>query len=110
MAKIFFADEKVRKEYERLENSSEYSELYRHIKNALEDIKENPQRCGIAIQKRLIPNFYKKYGINNLFKYDLPAGWRLLYSIGKEGIEVIAIVLEWMKHKDYEKRFGYKVR
>ncbi len=52
----------------------------------------------------------KKYRIRNLFKYDLPAGWRLLYSVKQEGIEVIAIILEWMRHKEYEKRFKYRVR
>jgi hypothetical protein len=48
-----------------------------------------------------------KYGIDNLWKYDLPGAWRLLYSVSGDKIEVMAIILEWLNHKKYEKRFGY---
>jgi hypothetical protein len=107
MTELYFADKKVEEDYIRLKNSPEHKELYKHIKRALEDIK-NDCECGIAIAKRLIPKIYiKKYGINNLFKYDLPAGWRLLYSLEEGKIEIMAIILEWMNHKNYEKRFGY---
>ena len=51
--------------------------------------------------------YIKKYGIDNLWKYDLPKAWRLLYSIVGDEIRIIAIVIEWLSHKDYEKRFGY---
>jgi hypothetical protein len=55
-------------------------------------LKENPF-CGIAIPKRLIPKIYKrKYGINNLWKYNLPG----------------ALILEWLSHKEYERRFKYQ--
>jgi len=65
----------------------------------------------VALNKKLIPRRYiTKYGINNLYKYDLPNAWRLLYSLGKEGIEIIAVILEWCPHKEYEKLFHYKVR
>ena len=64
--------------------------------------------CGILIPRRLIPNSYiKKYGIDNLWKYDLPSGWRLLYSVKAEEIVILAIVLEWLPHKKYERRFNY---
>ncbi|MEA1904772.1 MAG: hypothetical protein U9M97_02690 [Candidatus Hadarchaeota archaeon] len=34
--------------------------------------------CGIQIPKKLIPREYsRKYGIDNLWKYDLPGGWSL---------------------------------
>jgi len=36
--------------------------------------------CGIQISKRLIPEAYAKKGIKNLWKYDLPRGWRLMYQ------------------------------
>lgn len=110
MTDLYFADKKVEEEYTRLKNSTEFKQLYNHIKRALKDIKEAPD-CGIAISKKLIPKIYiKKYGINNLFKYDLPAGWRLLYSLEEGKIEIMAIILEWLNHKNYEKRFGYKVK
>jgi hypothetical protein len=76
----------------------------------MEDIKNKPD-CGMAIHKKLIPREYiRKYNINNLYKYDLPNAWRLLYSLGKEGIEIIAIILDWCSHKEYERIFKYRAR
>jgi hypothetical protein len=110
MTEIYFADKKVEKTFNELKFDSANSKLYKFIKRAIEDIRETPG-CGIAIPKNLIPKIYiRKYGINNLFKYDLPSGWRLLYSLEEGTIEVMAIVIEWMHHKDYERRFGYRAR
>lgn len=76
----------------------------------MDDIKARPD-CGIAIPKNLIPKEYiHKYGINNLYKYDLPNAWRLLYSIGREGLEIIAIILEWCSHKEYERIYQVQGR
>ena len=56
----------------------------------------------------MIPKEYKqRYGINNLWKYNLPNAWRLVYSITGNEVEIIAILLEWFDHKDYERRFKY---
>ena len=110
--KIFFADEKLKKTFESLKNSkTDDRKLYDFIVRALKDIEKNAF-CGIQIRKRLIPKEYvRKYGkIDNLWKYDLPNAWRLIYTVKSEGIFVLGIVLEWMDHKNYEKRFGYKVR
>ncbi len=110
MVNVYFADEKVAKEYEKLSTSKEFSELFRFIKRAIDDIKAKPD-CGIAMHKSLIPKEYvQKYRVTSLYKYDLPNGWRLLYSLGKEGIEIIAIILEWCSHKEYERIFGYRAR
>ncbi len=48
-----------------------------------------------------------QFNIHNVWKYNLPNAWRLIYSIkGGEAI-IITIILEWMDHKTYEKRFRY---
>ena len=47
------------------------------------------------------------YEIDNLWKYDLPRGWRLMYSVARDEVIVISIILEWLPHKEYERRFGY---
>jgi hypothetical protein len=44
---------------------------------------------------------------NNLWKYNLPNAWRLVYSISGSEVEIIAILLEWFPHKEYERRFKY---
>ena len=106
--KVVFADEEVKKEYDNLEKFD--PKLYKFISRALDDLKREPD-CGIHIPKKLIPKIYvQEYGINNLWKYDLPGGWRLIYSLAGSEVEVVAIVLEWFDHKNYEKRFGYRSR
>ena len=107
-SRIFFAEEKIERSFEELKiGKTEEQELYKALNHALENLKRNAY-SGIQIPKRLIPPIYiSKYEISNLWKYDLPQGWRLLYAIGKEGVEVISIILEWMDHKTYERRFKY---
>ncbi len=65
--------------------------------------------CGIQIPKRLIPKVYiRRYNLTNLWKYNLPLGWRLVYTVTADNqFEVICAIIEWFNHKEYEKRFGY---
>lgn len=107
-SQIKFYDLKTRRAFEELADSKHEDEkIYSWLINAFEDIEEN-SFCGIQIPKRLIPQEYSKNKkINNLWKYNLPEGWRLLYSIENQEVIVVAIILEWMDHKNYEKRFRY---
>jgi len=106
--KIGFIDAKVREAYYNLkEGYSDEKQLFLLISQAIENIKKN-HTSGIAIPKRLIPKYYiKKYGITNLWKYDLPNGWRLVYTIQTNEIMILNVILEWFDHKEYEKRFKY---
>jgi len=80
------------------------------LSQAISDLLENPF-AGVVIPRRLWPrNYVLRYGINHLRKYDLPEGWRLVYSIKGNDIEIVAVLLEWFDHKGYEKRFGYNVK
>ena len=104
-SKIQFADKKVKNSFEKLKSSDE--KLYKRLVNVFKDIETNAF-CGILIPKKLIPKEYiRKYKIKNLWKYNLPNAWRLLYSIEANEIIVISIILEWMDHKEYERRFKY---
>ncbi|MFT4309184.1 MAG: hypothetical protein ACMXYL_01710 [Candidatus Woesearchaeota archaeon] len=49
----------------------------------------------------------RNYRITNLWKYDLPSGWRLIYTIKTDEVMIISVILEWFSHKDYERRFNY---
>jgi len=102
---VVFVDEKLENEFDCL---SDDDEIKRYLKRAIKDIEENVF-CGIHVPKKLIPSEYiKKYGIDNLWKYDLPDGWRLIYSITTPNkVEIVSIILEWFDHKDYERRFNY---
>ena len=106
-SEIRFVDENVRKAFYKLETGDEQErELFKLIDQALANI-ENNAFCGIQIPKRLIPQEYHNKDIKNLWKYDLPRGWRLIYSIVNEELVVVSIVLEWFDHKEYERRFNY---
>ena len=98
-----FANEKVKKAFEELEDS----DLKKFLNRAFDDICENPF-CGIQIPKKLIPKDYiEKYEIHNVWKYNLPNSWRLIYSIEGGKLVILTIVLDWMDHKEYERRFKY---
>ena len=102
---IQFINEKLKNAFEKLKN--EDPKMYDFIVRAFEDIKNNAF-CGIQIPKKLIPKEYlKKYGVRNLWKYNLPDAWRLIYSVEGKNLLVFSIILEWMDHKTYEKRFQY---
>jgi len=100
---IQFVNQKVQDAYNKLDDIK----LKRNINKAFEEIRRNPF-CGIQISKRLIPKEYiKKFNIHNVWKYNLPNAWRIIYSIEGGKTIIISIILEWMNHKEYERRFRY---
>lgn len=105
---VAFISKKLKEEFETLrEGKFEDKELYKFINRAIDDLKINPT-CGIKIPTKLWPKDYiVKYEITNLWKYDLPNGWRLIYTIEADEIRIMNIILEWFDHKEYERRFGY---
>jgi len=105
---VKFGNEKLKENFEELKTTkNEDKNLYKWIFRALEDLEENAF-CGRQIPKKLIPRIYiDRYKIDNLWKYDLPSGWRLIYSVANGEVCILSIILEWMNHKDYERRFCY---
>jgi hypothetical protein len=64
---------------------------------------------GIQIEKRKIsPHYIERYGVTNLWKINLPDYWRMIYTIVGNEFEIISVLLEFIDHKTYNKRFGYK--
>lgn len=105
---VVFAEQKVKDAFEELKKGKfEDKQLYENINKAISALKQNPF-CGIQIPKKLIPAAYLKiYTIDNLWKYNLPSAWRLLYSVTQNELKIISVILAWMSHKNYERRFGY---
>lgn len=105
---VTFGEKKVETEFEKLEEGNfEEKQLYGFIDRAIKDMKNNPM-CGIKIASRLWPKEYvQKYGITNLWKYDLPNAWRLVYTIQTNEVMILNVILEWFNHKDYERKFKY---
>ena len=103
--KIIFGDESLEKVFN---NLSEKSHEKKALIKAIIHIK-NDCYCGRQVKKKLIPrNFIEKYKLNNLWIYNLPESWRLIYSItNSEELEIIAVILDWINHKDYENLFKF---
>ncbi len=105
---VTFISKDLEKVYEELKKGKfESKQLYRFITRAISDLKKEPT-FGIRIPNKLIPKEYtKKYRISNLWKYNLPNAWRLLYTIKGNDIMIISVILEWLNHKSYERKFKY---
>ena len=89
------------------EGKFEDKQLYDFIDRAIKDLKSNPT-CGTKIPKKLWPKEYiRKFGITNLWKYDMPNAWRLIYTIQTNKVMILNVILEWFSHKEYERRFKY---
>jgi Txe/YoeB family toxin of Txe-Axe toxin-antitoxin module len=105
---VGFVDNSLYKAFQQLKSGKfEEKELASFIQRAINDLKDNPF-IGVPIQRRLWPiRYVRKFSINNLRKYNLPNGWRLIYTLKGNEVEIVSIILEWFSHKDYEKRFKY---
>ena len=108
---VMFADAAILGAFERLKDGKhEEKELYSQIDEIMKELGKNPD-YGIRLPRKIWPKFYiRKYGVNNLWKCDLPQGWRLVYTVRGNSIEVVSIILEWFDHAAYERRFGYAER
>jgi hypothetical protein len=107
--RVAFADVRLLSAFNKLKAGRfEDTVLAVEIDAVMDRLKEDPF-CGIKIERRLWPKSYvKDYGINNLRKYNMRNGWRLTYTISGNTVEIVSIILEWLDHKSYDKRFKYK--
>ena len=87
-SKVVFISDELEKSFDEL---PEDDFLKQSIKQAVKNLKENAF-YGIHVPKRLIPKEYiQKWNINNLWKYDLPKGWRLMYTVTTDNeVELIS--------------------
>ncbi len=101
---VAFLDRKLESEFELLNQGKfQDKQLYAFLLRAIADLKKDPS-CGTKIQKSLWP---KEYNVTNLWKYDLPNAWRLIYTIKEDEVMIVSLILEWFDHKGYERRFRY---
>jgi Txe/YoeB family toxin of Txe-Axe toxin-antitoxin module len=105
---VSFISKKLKSDFISLKSGKyEDTQLYIFLNRAINDLKKDPM-CGIKIPKKLWPKEYvKNYNITNLWKYNLPNAWRLIYTIESDEVKIVSIILEWFSHKDYEKKFKY---
>lgn len=106
---VAFIDESVRDAFLKLkEGRFEDKQLAENMEKAFLELKANPL-AGIHIPMKNMPKYYvKKYGIDNIRKYDLPNAWRLIYTLRGSEAEIVSVILEWFDHTLYNRRFGYR--
>lgn len=104
-SRVVFISDKLEEDFHELRDEDP---IKKGLIKAVKDLQQNAF-AGIQIPKRLFPKEYvQKYCINNLWKYNLPNGWRLVYTVTPENeVQLISALLEWFDHKNYEKRFKY---
>ena len=102
---VVFADDKVENAFNLL---SEDDWLEKAIRKAVDELKDNVF-CGGSVPKKQIPKEYiQKYGVDNLWWYQLSNAWRLIYWVmTPSNVEILAVILEYFDHKNYERRFKY---
>ena len=107
-ASVYFIDDDAKQAFLALTSGrAEDQEIHGLLGEAFDRLAADAF-CGIQVPKRLIPKTYlTKYGIDNLWKYNLKRNWRLMYTVAGDGTNVIALIIEWLPHKEYERRFGY---
>ncbi|MEM2099191.1 MAG: hypothetical protein QXU99_05560 [Candidatus Bathyarchaeia archaeon] len=89
---------------ERLEKLGPEHKLNHWIADMKEAIRENIY-AGELIRKSQVPKqIVDKYGVNNLYRYGLPEGFRACYTV----IGNCAYIIDVMSHAEYDKLFGYK--
>ncbi len=105
---VAFVNRKLESSFEILKKGKHQDkQLYGLIEFMIKTLKKNPI-SGVKIRKRIWPREYiKRYAINNLWKYDLPNGWRVIYTIKTDEVMILNVILEWFNHKQYERRFHY---
>jgi len=87
-----------------------YEQLLASINNAICNLKLNPYYGDLVPRKYLNKAIVNRYGTDKLLRVELVGFWRMLYTIIGDEAKIIAFILEYMDHKEYNKKFGYKRR
>ena len=111
-------DPEARHEYEELRASVKegrkkggkptYEQLLASVDGAVEKLRLDPF-CGDLIPRdNLTKKAVRRYGTDKIFRMELTGYWRMLYTVIGDEAEIIALILEYMDHKSYDKLFGYR--
>jgi aromatic ring-opening dioxygenase LigB subunit len=111
-------DKTAYKEYSKLQkNISEnkkakkkptYEQLLSSINNTIQNIKINPHIGNLIPRKYLTKKAIAKYGTDKILRVELVGYWRLLYTLIGDEAKIIAFILEYIDHEEYNKIFDYK--
>ncbi len=113
-------DEEAYKEYVKLKElvkegriskkKPTYNQLLNSIDKNLNNIKINPYHGDLIPKKYITKEIIKKYGTDKILRVELIGYWRLLYTLIGDEIKIIAFILDYMNHDQYNKLFRYRKR
>lgn len=96
-------------EFERFMDGLPPDDVRRKWVDDMQQVLAENMFAGDNVPKDRIPRYYRdKYGINTLFRYDHPDGYRSTYTIRNVGDGVSVFIFDIMSHREYDKRFGYR--
>ena len=78
------------------------------VDDRINSLKGSNQPLGIHHRFQTIPKTYaRKYSLQSLYHFELPADYRLMYTVrrGQNGKE--ALLLQILTHDQYNKILGY---
>lgn len=71
-------------------------------------LKEN-MFAGDYIAKKIPKHYIRRYGVNSLYRYDHPEGFRSCYTLLEYGrLGVCLVILDLRTHPEYDKIFRYR--
>ncbi len=106
--RVVFVDPSLVESLRKLEEGTfEEKRLAKWIRHAIDCVSLDPQ-YGTKVPSKVWPKEYvQEYKITNLWKVDFPMGWRMMYTLRNEELDILSIILEWFNHPHYERRHGY---
>ena len=84
--------------------------LLEAIINIKQELEKSERPLGIHHRYSNIPKrYFQRYGLQNLYHFDTPGDFRLIYTVRKSPSthELEALFLELLSHDEYNKLFGY---
>lgn len=96
---------KAEKVYQKLKKSKLKDDLIlvKAIDLKVDLIKGDPH-YGVKVKHKQIP---KELNLKNLFRIELPCYWRMLYTLEKGNLKIMAFVIDISNHKKYENIMKY---
>jgi Txe/YoeB family toxin of Txe-Axe toxin-antitoxin module len=107
---VNFLDNELRQSYLDLNKSGSLQpKLYHFITRAIDDLRRDSFSGRMVVKDLISKKIKNKYKLDfdNLWVYNLPNAWRLIYTITGTELKIVSIILDWLSHKDYERLFGF---
>ena len=109
MARIRFSEDAEQVYSELLADTTKSGRMLLRATERVTEVLKDDTHYGQTVAQRLIPKEYRKSGVTNLFRLELPCFWRMLYTIRSDDSgERMVFVLDILNHNEYDKLFGYK--